>query len=331
MAIFEMSTDLSFLKTSLKQLNAITKESYNEQITPIALKLWRKHLQPENPQWGFITAKPFSINGRNGSAHVMAMVDKRLPDIGLVGYFACTNSAVGAKALEKAAEWLKKEYKLKDVYGPINGTLPSDYRLNLNDDFRFPGEPVNPSWYIDAFEKAGFGVFNRYVSGISKHYQLLMKLVIRKPRKEYRHLTVRSFNTSKLKEDFKIYHELRNAIFPFQSVYCPAISLKERAYISSGKFDPKYTYFLVDKDHEVGFVMAYAYGQQLILKTIGLLPEYQGKRLSGLLLKPIHDQASREGLGTAIYGMVRVGNAAYKMKRPGVKVFRKYVTMHKEL
>jgi len=331
MAVFEMSADLSFLETSLKQLNAITEESYSEQIAPIALKLWQKHLQLENPQWKFIIAKPFSIKGKHGSAHVMAMVDKRLPDIGLVGYFACTDSAAGAKVLEEASDWLNKEHGLKDVYGPINGTLPSDYRLNLDNDFRFPGEPVNPLWYVDAFEKAGFGVFNRYVSGISKHYQLLMKLVIRKPRKEYRHLTVRSFNASKLKEDFKIYHQLRNAIFPFQSVYCPAISLQERVYNSSGKFDPKYTYFLVDKGREVGFVMAYAYDQQLVLKTIGLLPEYQGKRLSGLLLKPIHDQASSEGLNKAIYGMVRVGNAAYRMKKPGVKVFRKYVTMRKQL
>ncbi len=326
-----MSTELSFLKTSLRQMNAITEVAYNEQIAPVALKLWQKHLQPQNPQWKFVTAKPFSIKDKSGSAHVMAMVDKRLPDIGIVGYFACTNSAVGAKVLEKAAQWFKKEYGLKDVYGPINGTLPSDYRLNLEDDFRFPGEPVNPSWYVDAFEKAGFGVFNRYVSGISKHYQLLMRLVIRKPQQEYRHLTVRTFDIKNLKEDFKVYHELRNAIFPLQSIYCPAISLEERVYNSSGKFDPKYTYFLVDKGHEVGFVMAYTYDQQLILKTIGLLPEYQGKRLSGLLLKPIHEQARKEGLGTAIYGMVRVGNAAYKMKRPGVKIFRKYITMHKEL
>jgi hypothetical protein len=327
----KMSTGLSFLETSLTQLNAITKESYNEQIAPVALKLWRKHLRPENPQWEFITAKPFSFKDMSGSAHVIAMVDRRLPNIGLVGYFACTNSVVGAIVLEEAVEWLKNAYGLKDVYGPINGTLPSDYRINLDDDFCFPGEPVNPSWYINAFEKAGFGVFNRYVSGISKHYQLLMKLVIRSPHKGYRHLTVRPFNTDKHEEDFKTYHGLRNAIFPFQSIYCPAISLSERIYNSSGKFDPKYTYFLVDKGLDVGFVMAYAYNQKLVLKTIGLLPEYQGKRLSGLLLKPIHDQASKAGLGMAIYGMVRVGNTAYKMKKPGVKAFRKYVTMHKTL
>jgi ribosomal protein S18 acetylase RimI-like enzyme len=320
-----------FLKSSLAQLNAVTNEAYNEDIRQAALNLWGKHLQPKNPQWKFITAKPFYLKNKSGSAHVMAMVDKRLPEIGIVGYFACTNSAVGAQVLNQAASWLKEEFSLKDIYGPINGTLPSDYRLNLKDNFCFPGEPVNPTWHMDAFREAGFKVFNRYVSGISKHYQLLMKLVIRKPKKGYEHLTVRGFDTKRLKQDFKKYHDLRNAIFPFQSIYCPAISLEERVYNSSGKFDPNYTCFLVDNKREVGFIMAYAYEGQLILKSIGLLPEYRGKGLVGLLLKPVHDQASKQGLKTAVYGMVRVGNAAYRMKRPGVRIFRKYVTMHKNV
>ena len=326
-----MSTEISFLQASLKQLNAITNEVYNEQIRSVALSIWQKHLQPENPQWDYISAHPFSVNDKSGSAHVLAMFDKRLPDIGIVGYFACTNSAVGAKVLEQATSWLKKKYAINNVYGPINGTLPSDYRLNLNDDFRFPGEPVNPVWYMDAFRLAEFETYNRYVSAKVKHYQLVMKLVRRKPPRKYTNLKIRAFDTKQHKRDFKIYHELRNAIFPPESIYCPAISLEERIYNSPGKFDPNYAYFLTDNDREIGFIMAYVYENQLVLKTIGLLPEYQGKKLSGLLLRPLHDHASKEGLDTVIYGMVRVGNTVYKSRRPGVKAFRKYVTMHKKL
>lgn len=321
----------NFLKQSQKRLIDIADEAYSEQIHPVAIKLWQKHLRPENPQWKFITAKSFYIKEENGKAHVMAMVDERLPNIGIVGYFACTTSKSGAKVLNQACDWLRKEYGLKNIYGPINGTLPSDYRLNLTDDFRFPGEPVNPKVSIEAFNEAGFKIFNRYVSGISKHYKLLMKLVIKKPKKGYEHITVRKFDAEKLKSDFKKYHDLRNAIFPLQSIYCPAISLEERAYNAGGKFDPNYTYFLLDSDKEVGFVMAYVHQNQLVLKTIGLLPDYRSKNLSGLLLKPIHEQAAKAGISTAIYGMVRVGNTAYKMRRPGVKVFRKYVTMHKNI
>ena len=259
------------------------------------------------------------------------MVDSRLPGMGLVGYFACTNSEVGARVLRSATEWLHKKYGLKDMYGPINGTLPNDYRLNLQDTFSFPGEPVNPLWYVDAFREAGFEVFNKYVSGITKHYKLLVKLTARKPKKGYRHLTTRAFDNEKHNQDFKIYHDLRNAIFPHMSIYCPAISLEERKYNSSGKFDPRYCYFLLDGSEPVGFIMAYIYKNQLIVKTIGLLEAYRGKNLSGQLVRIVHAQAGKEGIEAAIYGMVRVGNAVYKSRRPGVKLFRHYVTMHKSM
>lgn len=331
MALPEVSAYPAVLKESLKQLNSITNQAFNNNIRQVALETWQKHLSIDNPQWKFINVKPFYISGKDGSAHVMAMVDKRLPGIGIVGYFACTDTSTGAKVLQQACKWLKATYGFSDVYGPINGTLPSDYRLNLNDDYIFPGEPVNPKWHIDAFSEAGFKVFNRYASGRLKHFNLVLKFVIRKPRKGFPNLKVRPFSNTNYERDFKIYHDLRNLIFPYQSIYCPAISLEERIYNSSGKFDAKYTYFLTDNDREVGFIMAYPYKNQVVLKTIGLLPEYRGKRLWSLLVKPVHEQAAKDGLTTAIYGMVRVGNKVYKRKHPMARVFRKYVTMHKSI
>lgn len=324
----------SFLKSSLDQLNVITKETHKEQIYSVAISIWNKHLQPENPLWKFVTAQSFSIDDVGGTAHAMAFVDKRLPTLGMIGFFACSNVQAGAKVIQQGANWLKEKHGIKKVYGPINGTITRDYRLNLSDDFYFPGEPVNPLWHVDAFDKAGFKVFNRYVSGISKNYQLFMKLLVRKPSKEYSHIIVRPFDIKDQLTDLKIYHTLMNAIFPSQSLYCPVISWEERVYNiadSDPIFNPNYTYFLEDNNHVIGFIVAYPYNRQLILKTIGLLPEYRGKHLSGLLLRRVHDQATQDGLEAVIYAMVRVGNSAYKMMRPGVKVYRKYVTMYKNL
>lgn len=326
---------LSFLDSSLAQLMAITEKTHNEQILPVAKAIWEKHLKSENPLWEHIIAQPFKINGREGSAYVMAMVDKRLPGIGLVGFFACTNISAGSKVLKQAAEWLKYQHGIKNIYGPINGTITRDYRFNLSDDYRVPGEPVNPAWYIDAFREAGFKVFNRYVTGISKHYQLFIKFItMRRPAPEYAHVVVRPLNTDRQINDLKIYHELMNAIFPHNSIYCPVLSWEERVYNVADQnpiFNPNYTYFLEDKDKSIGFIVAYPYRQNLIVKTIGLLPEYRSKNLSGLLLKKVHDQAEKDGLKAAIYSTIRVGNAVYKMKRPGVKVYRKYITMHKAI
>lgn len=328
-------TALDFLPSSRKQLRDITKSSYNAEIRPVALAFWDKHVRAENPVWRYVTAKSFSINNENGSGHVIAMVDKRLPSIGIVGFFASTDSYTGAEVLTQASDWLKQEFGLSDIYGPINGTLPTDYRLNLADDYQIPGEPVNPIWHIDAFKDAGFKVFNRYASGSSKHYQLFTKLLFfRKPSKGYAHISVRPFNVKNQNQDFKVYHDLRNAIFPHQSIYCPAISLEERLFNIGRKeplLNPQYTYFLEDRGRAIGFIMGYPYEGKLIIKTIGLLPDYRGKRLSGLLVRQVHNQAKKDGLTAAVYAMVRVGNRIYQMKRPGVKVFREYVTMHKSI
>ena len=323
------------LKTSLDLLTEITNQTHKADIAPIANAVWSKHLQPENPLWKHVAAKAFVIQDKDGTAHVMAMVDKRLPRLGLVGFFGSTSIESGVEVLRQACDWLKKQHGLSDVYGPINGTITGDYRFNLTDDYRIPGEPVNPSWYIDVFRQAGFDIYNRYVSGIAKHAQLYIRFVTRnKPAAGYEHITLRSFDPKHPKHNLAIYHKLMNAIFPSNSIYCPVITLEERTYNMAKPgplFDYKYCYFAYDGKKAAGFIVAYPYEGDLILKTIGLLPEYRGKKLSDLLVRRVHDQAKKDGLKAAIYSTIRITTNVYKMKRPGLKVYRRYVTMHKSM
>jgi GNAT superfamily N-acetyltransferase len=316
------------LADSHRQLKRITHQSYNDKIRDIALAKWEKDLSVDNPQWQFLEIKSFTIHEEEDSAHVLAMVDSRLPNKGLVGYFACTNSVTGARVLKQAISWLKTKKAMVDIYGPINGTLPNDYRLNTKDDYIFPGEPVNPVWHIDAFKKAGFKVFNNYVSGKLRFFTIWKKLNLKKKPSDISTFTVRAFSQIDYENDFHIYHDLRNQIFPFQSVYCAVISLAERKYNSPGKFDPDYTYFLLKDAQTIGFIMAYLHQDTLIIKTIGILPEFRGKGLSALLLDPVYDHASRHNIHTVIFGMVRVGNSVYNRRNPFAKIFRRYVTMH---
>lgn len=323
------------LKTSLSLLTKITNETHNDDIAPIANSVWHKHLQSNNPLWRYIDAKAFILQDKRGSAHVMAMVDKRMPTIGLVGFFGATNIYSGVKVLQQACNWLKKQYSLNDVYGPINGTITSDYRFNLADDYRIYGEPVNPTWYVDIFSKAGFKVFNRYVSGIAKYAQLYIRFVTRKKAVTgYEHITLHSFDPKYHKQNLAKYHELMNAVFPSNSIYCPVITLEERIYNVSNSghlFDPKYCYFVYDGGKTIGFIVAYPYTGDMVIKTIGLLPEYRGKRLSDLLVRRVHEQAKKDGLKSTIYSTTRTTTNVYKKKRPGVRVFRRYITMHKTL
>jgi hypothetical protein len=327
-----MMTKPDFLKDSLSFLIALTNETHTPETAAIANALWVKHLKANNPLWKFVTAKPFTMKDKTGSAHVIAMVDERLPGVGLLGYFACSNPEIGAKVLVMTTKWLRLK-KAKTVYGPINGTATSDYRFNLSDDYWFPGEPVNPLFYITAFKLAGFTVCNNYVSGIAKRYQLINKFFIRYP-KVKNDFQVRPFNINDQLNDLHIYHELMINIFPNLSIYCPVLSWEERFYNFQGKepyFNPRYMYFLLDKNKPIGLIVAFPFDQRLIIKTIGIVSEYRGRHLSGLLIHEVHKAAAEDNLKSAIYAMVRVGNKVYAMKKPGVKVARRYVTFKKSI
>ncbi len=324
-------TKLEFLPESRKLLNELTTATFNAQTATIANAIWEKHLQPDNPLWNYISSKPFLIKTKAGSAHVIAMVDKRLSGMGLLGYFGCTDSAVGSKVLQQASMWLYEQCGVKDIYGPINGTATSDYRLNLDDDHWFPGEPVNPPSHIEAFAMAGYSPFNHYVSGMAKHYRLLANLFTRMP-KQQKSITIRPFNVQDQLGDLKTFHELMTAIFPSLSIYCPKLSWEERQYNFRGKdplFNPRYTYFLELEHLPIGLIVAFPYDTRLIIKTIGILPDYRGRHLSNLLVRKVYEVAAEDNLKAAIYAMVRTGNEVYKAKRPGVKMIRHYVTMKK--
>lgn len=329
-----MSKSPDWLSESLAQVSELTSQTYNPGIEPVAQAVWRHHLRAENPMWQYLKARPFSFDRSDGAAHAVAMVDSRLPNLGLVGYVAATDTDSGAQVLRQAAEWLSREHGVASVYGPIHGNITRDYRINLDSDYVIPGEPVNPWWHLDAFREAGFEVYNRYVSGRSNHYRAFVKLFVRQPPAKVRaNVALRPFAACDQERDLRTYHELMNAIFPAQSIYCPVISWEERLYNMTGPnpvFNPQYSYFLEKDGEAIGFVVAYPHNGELVLKTIGLAPKYRGQYLSGLMIHRVHDQARADGLTSAIYSTIRVGNSVYKMRGPGVKLFRHYVTMRKQ-
>ncbi|MDB5179287.1 MAG: GCN5-related N-acetyltransferase [Patescibacteria group bacterium] len=323
---------LPFLATSLRQLTAITNVAYGEEIRSVAQAVWDKQLHPNNPLWEHLVAKAFSIESADGTAHVIAFTDERLPDLGIIGFFGATTLDAGVAVLKLAEHWLATQPGVTRVYGPINGTITYDYRLNDASDYKIPGEPVNPAWYLDVFRAAGYRDFNHYVSGQTRYFGLFIRLFVRTPRVPLASLKVRHFDASAKLDELRHYHELMNAIFPSQSIYCPVLSWEERRYNLGGLepiFNSDYSYFLEDDGRPVGFIVAFPHDDQLVIKTIGVLPEYRGKRVSGLLIHRVHQQAKKDGLKIAVFSTVRVGNSIYRMRRLGVRTTRRYVTLSK--
>jgi len=69
----------------------------------------------------------------------------------------------------------------------------------------------------------------------------------------------------------------------------------------------------------------------IVLKTIGVLPEYQNKRIGSALLCYQHKKAQEMKLSKEIYALIQLGNIVTKLPYPGIKVIRKYVTLEKQI
>jgi GNAT superfamily N-acetyltransferase len=191
---------------------------------------------------------------------------------------------------------------------------------------------VNPAWYVGVWREAGFKPYNQYVSGLNHFPALFNRLFIQQPRDP--EVALRPANPVRPEADLRSYHDLMNDIFPHQSLYCPVISFEERSFnMNGGKdaFDPNYCFFLEADGRDAGFIVAHPHQGRLVIKTLGVRKEYRGQHLSGLLIHRVQEQADRDGLRGAIYSTIRVGNAVYRMRRPGVLVYRRYITLSLEL
>ncbi len=319
---------------SLDLMESIAKSIYEDRSKDYALQIWRRGLSSKNPSWKYIDFKVHSSDAGKERAHVLSMIDKRLPAIGFVGYFAADSVQSGADVLKKACEALKMK-GIQNVYGPIDGIIINNYRLNYAPDVLFPGEPVNPLLHFECFKQAGFRDFNSYQSGMSslKNTRLL-ELFKRPPVDKFPDVKLRDFDQSDFKNEFSKLIDLVNDIFPSQSVYCSEYSNAEFFYIFGDQrhmFNSRYCIFLEDKGRPVGAIFSYPHNDSLIIKTVGVKKKYQGSGISKLLIKEIHKRAREDGLKSAIYALVRDNNRISKMRRPGVKTVRKYATMKKEL
>jgi hypothetical protein len=145
-------------------------------------------------------------------------------------------------------------------------------------------------------------------------------------------VSIRTIDLSKFEEELKIFYQLSLEIFKDSWSFVP-ISFDEfkRLYVGLEKvIDSKYCEFMCKDGKEIGFCFSIPDftnpDKCLILKTIGLLSEYQKQNLGSALIYNQHVKATEEGYKTIIYALIREGNRASKINPYGATIFRKYQT-----
>jgi hypothetical protein len=125
------------------------------------------YLQPGNRQRRFVATEGGRMVG-----HVLAQVNAALRDedgapVGTIGFFDCIEDyPVAAALLDSAVHWLRREQGLHRVWGPLDFDIWHDYRFMVRGfaEPAFYGEPRNPPYYPEYFQRYGFTVRKRWTS-----------------------------------------------------------------------------------------------------------------------------------------------------------------------
>lgn len=307
---------------SIDLLQNIGQEVYTESIYTGLQQYWVKALSPDNPLWQFVESKAFTVDS---SAHLLAMQDNRNKQIGFIGFYEAIEQVDTQQIIQDAVVWLK-ERGVKKIVSTFDGSIIQNYRFNQDADQAFFGEPTNPSYYIDNFSKYGFKPMNHYVSGIRSDFNTILPYV----ETDLGEYSIRQVNPKNIKQDMKIIYDIAMRSFENTSEYFVHFTWQEFWYwyeTSIAKADLRYIEILYHKQEPIGMCYSFVEGKQLIMKTIGVIPEYQGQGVSRFLAFSQHTKAKEDKLESVIYALIRTGNVVSKMPYPGVEIFRKYQTL----
>ncbi|MAG47154.1 hypothetical protein CL617_00990 [archaeon] len=305
----------------------------------------KKTISKRNPSFGFVTIRNF-IAYKEGIVvgHISAIIDKRQKDnnslIGIIGFYECIDDdKISSLLINKAIDYLH-ENKCVRIRGPINVSIWSTYRfvVDQKDNDSFILEPLTKNYYIKQFSNEGFKVIEKYGSAQRIDFNTILPFV----KTDYEFILNEGYNIKTLDKDnftqgILSIKEMVQEIFRDSNSFIE-ISKGEYLYLYEDyerMLDQTFIQIISNSDgRDVGFctsIIDPLQKQTIVLKTIGVLPEYQGKRVGAALLYEQHKKAQELGATKEIYALIKIGNIITKLPYPGIEVIRKYVLMEKDL
>ncbi|MBI1920762.1 MAG: GNAT family N-acetyltransferase [Geobacter sp.] len=254
--------------------------------------------------------------------------------LGVIGHYAALDAASAAQLLAHSCRELASRGCTLAI-GPMDGNTWRKYRFVTERGTEPPFflEPDNPDDYPRHFETAGFASLARYYSnldpdlGWSIRNATQLEARISKLGITFRHLDQEDFEN-----ELKRIYDLSVAGFGNNFLYTP-ISREEfqlmyekiRPFIM-----PELVLFAEQEGKHVGFLFALPdmlraqRGEALdtvILKSMAVLPEWNGKGIGGLLMARATANAGELGFRRAIHALMHEDNTSRGMSgRHGIKI-----------
>jgi hypothetical protein len=292
----------------------------------------------------FAQGADFIVTTKHHSAALWHTHTPGLEDLylGAIGACELSENNEPEQFLRSCAEILHNDHGCDKVIGPMNGNTWLKHRLVIESNGRPPFlmEPIEPDFYKEAFENAGFEQLSTYCSHLvdlslpqKDCSQLLNKY-------KKRGVTLRSVSKEKFEQDLISIFQLSLISFSHNHLYTP---------ISQASFIGKYmeSRELIDPDlvlmaESDGELVAYLFcipdhaatqiGQKpaIILKTLASNGDKSFAGIGSLLVLEAQAIAKNKGYTEAIHALQHEDNSSTKisMRCEAIK-FRRYALMSK--
>ena len=251
---------------------------------------------------------------KNPQGRIAANLSPVYPHTGYLGFFEAVDFKAAQTLVHAAFDWLKTQ-GVTQVFGPINFNtwLPYRFRIEEDDTPFYTFEPVNPPQYPLWFCELGFQIAETYHSlGIEGNEGSLEKMLPDFDRALSMGYSFRQANSSgDLETELRSIYDISMTSFQdnflfepipfeaFRQLYVPTVQKSQTHAI----------YFLCEptQGKTIGYISTFLEQGNTVMKTIALLPEGRGLRLSNALFYQGVFQGKLKGSTGIVPALVRNG------------------------
>lgn len=272
-----------------------------------------------------------AYEGERMAAHVALIVDRRLP-VGeaFFGFLETPNDAGIFSALWEALLREARSYGITKLKGPVNGSIWHQYRCIKETDGTpfFKTELLCEPYYYPLLTSKKPESEIRYYSAYREPFDTVLGLLDESLVQKFEQSGFSITETrSPSPEEIASVAVISKAIFRTNWGYTELTEREFALLYSEDKLNAHLNtlYVLRKGDEIIGFCSTSKEDDRtLMCKTIGIVPEYQGKGLGVALAYRIHADAARAGFKRILYALIREGNNLQNYPKEGAVIFRRY-------
>ena len=306
---------------SVQKFAALVREIYSgvPYHADAVISQFLRHIDASSPSTEFSQFQNFLLcDGDKPLAHAIAIIDRRLSGVGLVGYFECLNNENYAK---KILDEVKKFFVSRNIHtirGPVNFSTWSTFRFGLSEQKPpFFTEPFSREYYAELFHSFGFEPVQYNITQLSALPESNSEDLKKAENDGFQFEFLSKDNFNEILGDI---YPVASASFSDTWSFVP-ISRDEFFYLYRG-FEPRAADCIVvsvrnREGKPVGFCFAvpdlyHPADNSLVAKSMGVLPEYQGHGIAKALFALVYKTAKERGFTKIYYSTMRVDNDAIK-------------------